>query len=82
MYDLLIRQAVIFDGTGAAGFPADVAVAKGRFVAMASRLDGETARIVDARGLALAPGFIEHPLSFGPLITSSSRRARSSSARV
>jgi N-acyl-D-amino-acid deacylase len=59
MYDLLIRQAVVIDGTQAAGFVADVAVAKGRFVAVASHLDGEAARVIDAAGLALAPGFID-----------------------
>ena len=59
MYDLLIRQAAIVDGTGAAVFQADVAVAEGRFVALASRLGGEAARVVDAGGLVLAPGFID-----------------------
>ena len=59
MYDLLIRQAVIVDGTGAAGFQADVAVAKSRFVAVASHLEGDAARVVDAGGLTLAPGFID-----------------------
>ena len=82
MYDLLIRQAVIIDGTGAAGFQADVAVAEGRFVAVASRLDGEAARALDARRPGPGPGFYRHPLSFGPLSHRAARRARSSSARV
>ncbi len=59
MYDLLIRRATILDGTGASAFQADAAVAAGRFVAIAPRIEGEAARTIDAEGLALAPGFID-----------------------
>jgi N-acyl-D-aspartate/D-glutamate deacylase len=59
MYDLLFRQATVLDGTGAPGAVADVAVAGGRFAALAPRLDGAARKVVDARGLALTPGFID-----------------------
>jgi N-acyl-D-amino-acid deacylase len=59
MYDLLIRRAAIIDGTRSGEFRGDVAVADGHFVAVAAHLDGEAARVIDARGLCLAPGFID-----------------------
>jgi N-acyl-D-aspartate/D-glutamate deacylase len=59
MYDLLIRGALVIDGTGSEGFAGDAAVAGGRFVAVAPRLEGGAARVIDAAGLALSPGFID-----------------------
>ncbi len=59
MYDLLIRGATIVDGTGAAAYTADAAVAAGRFAAVGPRLAGEAARTIDAAGAVLAPGFID-----------------------
>lgn len=59
MYDVLIRRATIVDGTGAAAFQADAAVAEGRFAAVGPRLEGDAARIIDADGWALSPGFID-----------------------
>jgi len=59
MYDLLIRRATIIDGAGSREFLGDAGVADGRFVALAPRLEGDAARIIDADGSALAPGFID-----------------------
>ena len=57
--DLLLRHALVFDGTAAPRRLADVAVAGGRIVAVGA-LDGQRVqRVVDLRGLALAPGFID-----------------------
>lgn len=57
--DLLIRNAQVVDGTGSSPFPADVAVAGGRIVAV-GRLAGRSAtQTIDAGGLVLAPGFID-----------------------
>ena len=58
MYDLLIKGATILDGTGTPSYVADVAVAKGRLVAI-GHLDNEALEIMDATGLAVAPGFID-----------------------
>jgi N-acyl-D-amino-acid deacylase len=57
--DLLLRRAVIYDGTGAAAFEGDVAVAGGRITAIGGRLPATGAEEIDLRGLALAPGFID-----------------------
>ncbi len=59
MHDLLFRQARVVDGTGVPAFVADVAISQGRIAALAPRLDDRAARIVEAQGLALAPGFID-----------------------
>ena len=56
--DLLIRNGVIYDGSGGAPVRGDVAVRDGRVVATGT-LNGYTAaREVNANGLAVAPGFI------------------------
>lgn len=58
-YDVLIRGARIIDGTGNPWFNGDIAIRGGRVVAI-GRLDGATAaRVIDARGLVAAPGFID-----------------------
>lgn len=58
-YDVLIRGARVVDGTGAPWFRADVAIT-GERIAAVGRLGGAQAkRVVEARGLVLAPGFID-----------------------
>src|SRR5579863_2152707 len=57
--DVLIRNANVFDGTGAEGQVLDVAVRDGLICAAGPSLDSRAAESVDASGLALAPGFID-----------------------
>ncbi|CAN5618651.1 D-aminoacylase [soil metagenome] len=57
--DTVLRGALIFDGTGARPFEADVALAGNRIAAVGPRLQASGAREVNLRGLALAPGFVD-----------------------
>jgi dihydroorotase/N-acyl-D-amino-acid deacylase len=59
MDDLVFEGARVVDGTGAPWFLADVSVRDGRIAAI-GRLGGRPARRrIDARGLVVAPGFID-----------------------
>jgi N-acyl-D-amino-acid deacylase len=58
MYDLLIRNAEVCDGSGAPCVRSDVAVHGGRIVAV-GRTDGAARRTIDADGRLLTPGFID-----------------------
>ncbi|HEX8224048.1 MAG TPA: amidohydrolase family protein [Allosphingosinicella sp.] len=56
--DLLIRGGTIYTGSDAP-FVGDVAVAGDRIKAIGRRLAGPAARVIDARGMIVAPGFID-----------------------
>jgi N-acyl-D-aspartate/D-glutamate deacylase len=57
-YDLLIRNGSVIDGTGAPRRQADIAVKDGRIADIGSIGDG-AAKIIDADGCVVAPGFID-----------------------
>jgi len=58
-YDLLIRAALVYDGTGAAPAMADVAVEGARIAVLGDAGGARAETEIDAGGLALAPGFID-----------------------
>ena len=59
MYDILIENASIIDGTASPPFEADLAI-EGRNIADVGRLNRtDAALIIDAKGYAVAPGFID-----------------------
>lgn len=58
-YDLLIRNGRIIDGTGNSWYYADVAVRDGKIALIQKNISGTAAKIIDARGLIVAPGFID-----------------------
>jgi N-acyl-D-amino-acid deacylase len=57
-YDIVIRGGTIVDGSGGAPFIGDVAIRGDRIVDLAPRIEGAAAQVIDARGLAVAPGFV------------------------
>ncbi len=57
--DLLLRRGLVFDGSGAEPFLADVAVRDGRIAAVGDLGDIAATQMIDAAGKAVAPGFID-----------------------
>jgi N-acyl-D-aspartate/D-glutamate deacylase len=58
MHDLILKNGVIVDGTGAPGFRGDVAVEAGRIVAV-GEVSGPARRTLDADGAVVTPGFVD-----------------------
>ncbi len=58
MYDLIIRNGSIVDGSGLPAYRGDLAVNGGRIVKL-GHVDGEAKRVIDAAGKVVSPGFID-----------------------
>src|SRR5262247_2462182 len=59
MLDVLIRGGSVIDGTGAPPRRADVAIAGDRIEAVEPLPRAEAARVIDATGQVVAPGFVD-----------------------
>ncbi len=68
MFDLVIKDAEIFDGSGAKSTHGDLAVANGKIAAIGPKL-GAAKETVKADGLALAPGIIDGHTHYDAQIT-------------
>ena len=58
MYDLVIRNGQLVDGTGAAVRPGDIAISDGRIAAV-DEVTGPARRELDASGLLVTPGWVD-----------------------
>jgi dihydroorotase/N-acyl-D-amino-acid deacylase len=58
-YDIVIRGGRIIDGTGNPWYVGDIAIADGRIVAVGKIPVGIAKRVIEAKGLVVAPGFID-----------------------
>jgi N-acyl-D-amino-acid deacylase len=58
-YDLVIRNGRIVDGSGRPGYKADVAVKGDRIIRIGNLRNAKAARLINAAGMVVAPGFID-----------------------
>ena len=58
-YDLLIKDGQIVDGSGRPAYRGDVAITGDRIVRIGNLKDASANRVIDARDLVVAPGFID-----------------------
>src|SRR5512134_393340 len=80
--DVLVRGGTVYDGSGAPGRITDVGIRADRivFVGDAAQAGVTAGRVLEARGLIVAPGFIDphtHVLTGAPSSNEASRRAES-----
>ncbi|MFS2012685.1 amidohydrolase family protein [Azospirillum sp. CT11-132] len=59
LYDVVLRNGMVADGSGRPAFTADVAIAADRIVAVGPLTEGSGALELDVTGLVVAPGFID-----------------------
>ena len=58
-YDIVIKDGMIFDGTGAPRVRGDVGIAGGKIAAVGRVGAREGDRVIDASGMHIAPGFVD-----------------------
>ena len=57
-FDLIIRGGMVYDGSGQPAVQADLAITGDKIVAMSDLQNATAAEVIDANGMAVAPGFI------------------------
>lgn len=58
-YDVIIRNALVVDGSGAVGYQADVGINADTIAIIGDLSKAVSTHVIDASGLVLAPGFID-----------------------
>ena len=59
MYDLLIKNGFVLDGTGHPGKKANVAIKDGKIACIADTIEDSAEIVIDAAGQVVTPGFID-----------------------
>lgn len=58
-FDVLIRDGHVIDGTGSPWYSGDIGIVKGHIARIGALSDATAGTVIDARGLTVAPGFID-----------------------
>jgi N-acyl-D-amino-acid deacylase len=58
-HEILIKNGTIYDGTGRKPFLGDVLIGDGKIAEVDARIEAAARTVIDARGLAVSPGFID-----------------------
>ena len=58
-FDIVIRGGQVIDGTGSPWYAGDVGIRNGKIAALGNLSNARAGRLVEARGLTVAPGFID-----------------------
>src|SRR3954451_6768874 len=58
-FDLVITNGHIIDGTGSPWYSGDLGIRNGKIAVIGNLSEAKSARIIDARGMVVAPGFID-----------------------
>ena len=69
MFDIVVRNGTLVDGTGTARRRADVALRDGLVVAIDETIDAEAHEIIDATGRIITPGFVDPHSHFDGQVT-------------
>jgi N-acyl-D-aspartate/D-glutamate deacylase len=80
-YELVVRNGLVFDGNGGEPCEADVAIASGKIVEV-GRVAGRGREEIDAKGLAVTPGFVDIHTHYDGQVSWENRLAPSSSHGV
>jgi len=59
VFDLVIKNGTIVDGTGQAAYRGDVAITDGVLVQVGGTVSGDACEVIDADGLIVTPGLID-----------------------
>jgi dihydroorotase/N-acyl-D-amino-acid deacylase len=67
-YDVVIKNGMVYDGSGNPPVQTDVAINKNKIVKVGDLSSAKAKRVIDASGLAVAPGFIDLHAHLDPLL--------------
>ncbi len=73
MYDIVIKNGQVIDGTGTPAFQSDVAINNGKIVKVEPSIMGDAKTTIDASNLIVTPGFIDIHSHTDATITTNSR---------
>ena len=59
MFDIIIQNSTIIDGTGSKRFKSDIGILNGKISAIGNLKDSNANRFINATNLIVSPGFID-----------------------